>query len=337
MSTTAEFLSTLRGSDVQLWVEDGQLKCDAPLGVLDDAMRAQLVARKQELLTLLLEAQPTLGAARSVVPLKPTGDAAPLFARPGHNGDVFCYRALAAHLDPGQPLYGVEPKGLRDGLAPDTVEEMAAYEVAQIRSVQAEGPYYLAGYCAGGTITFETARQITLAGEHVSRLVLFGAPFPAAYRGGWAERKLRWVRNRAERHGPALRSGSIADRLQYIRDRTRARAAEEAKRHDPALASRRRIEDATVSAVRRYEPEFYAGRIDLVLPNAGWRHSGERVDEWKRVATRVVEHLAPDEADGDFMLREPYAQGLAAMLTGLLRDDEEPRAPATSSLTRRDA
>ena len=95
--TTAEFLSSLRERDVRLWVEDGRLKCDAPPGVLDDGLQAQLAARKQELLTLIAEAETTLGAPRSLVPLKPTGEHPPLFARPGHNGDVFCYRALAAH------------------------------------------------------------------------------------------------------------------------------------------------------------------------------------------------------------------------------------------------
>ena len=30
--TTAEFLASLRERDVRLWLEDGQLKCDAPAG-----------------------------------------------------------------------------------------------------------------------------------------------------------------------------------------------------------------------------------------------------------------------------------------------------------------
>ena len=49
--TTAEFLSSLRERGVRLSVEDGRLKCDAPPGVLDDGLRAQLAARKQELLS----------------------------------------------------------------------------------------------------------------------------------------------------------------------------------------------------------------------------------------------------------------------------------------------
>ena len=64
-------------------------------------------------------------------------------------------------------------------------------------------------------------------------------------------------------------------------------------RKDPALENRRRVEDATVAAVKRYEPGFYAGRVDVFLPNDAWRRSGDQPDEWKRVAARVVEHVGP--------------------------------------------
>ena len=97
--TTARLLSTLRERGVRLSVEDGRLKCDAPQGILDDGLRAQLAAHKEELLALIGGAETALSAPRSLVPLKPTGEHPPLFARPGHNGDVFCYRALAEHLD----------------------------------------------------------------------------------------------------------------------------------------------------------------------------------------------------------------------------------------------
>lgn len=308
--TTANFLSSLRERGVRLSVADGRLMCDAPLGVLDDGLRAQLAARKQELLTLIAEAEMSLGAPRSLVPLKPTGEHPPLFARPGHNGDVFCYRALAAHLDPRKPLYGVEPKGVDGSPTPETVEEIAEYEVAQIRRFQPEGPYYIAGFCAGGTITFESARQLAHAGGDVARVLLFGSPFPTVYRTG-----------RVRRHMAAATAGSLAEGVEYIRRRAGARVATAGERHDPALANRRRIEDATLAAVKRYEPGFYAGRVDVFLPSEAWRHSSDRPDEWKRVAGQVVEHVGPDRCDGDDMLLEPHVPVLAALLNRALRDE----------------
>lgn len=318
--TTAEFLSSLRERDVRLWLEDGQLKCDAPPGALDDGWRKQLTVRKHELAALIAEAGMTLDGPRSLVPLKPTGEYPALFARPGHNGDVFCYRALAKHLDSRQPLYGVEPKGLDGGPLADTVEDMAAYEVEQIRGFQPGGPYYIAGFCAGGAIAFESARQLVQAGEEVARVVLFGSPFPSVYRNGRMATQLRSVGRRVRRHAPALTAGSVSDRLEYVRDRVRARESAADERRDPALDNRRRIENATLAAVKRYEPGFYPGRVDAFLPSEAWRHSGEGSSEWKQVARQVIEHVGPDGADGDNMLREPLVRDLAALLNPSLQN-----------------
>ena len=318
---TAEFVASLRERGVRLWVEDGRLKCDAPPGILDEGLRTELAARKQELLALIAEAATTLRGPRSLVPLKPTGEHPPLFARPGHNGDVFCYLALASHLDPRQPLYGVEPRGLDGGSLADTVEEMAAFEVEQIRSLQAEGPYYIAGFCAGGAIAFESARQLVQAGEEVARVLLFGSPFPSAYRAGVVSTQLRSVRHRVRRHAHALHTGSVSDRLDYLRDRANARARAADKRRDPARDNQRRMEESTVAAVKRYEPGYYPGRVDAFLPSAAWRSAGEGSEEWKRVARQVIEYVGPDGADGDNMLLEPYVGVFAALLKQALSDE----------------
>jgi thioesterase domain-containing protein len=325
--TTAGLLSTLRERGVRLSVEDGRLKCDAPAGVLDDGLRAELAAHKEELMALLAGAETVLGAPRSLVPLKPAGDDPPLFARPGHNGDVFCYRALAEHLDPRRPLYGVEPKGVDGGPTPETVEEIAEYEVAQIREFQPEGPYYIAGYCAGGTVAFESARQLADAGAEVARVLLFGSPFPTVYRISQMRSYLRTQNYRVRRHTAEATAGSLAEGVEYIRSRARARVTTSGERLDPTLAeNRRRVEDATLAAVKRYEPGYYAGRVDLFLPSEAWRRSGDRPDEWRRVAGQVVEHVGPDRCDGDYMLREPHVPALAALVNQALRDKEEHHA-----------
>ena len=319
--STAEFLATLRERGVRLWAEDDRLKCDAPPGALDNALREQLVVRKQELLSLMTGAEATLGAPRSLVPLKPSGEYPPLFARPGHNGDVFCYRALAAHLDQRRPLYGVEPKGL-DGSPPaETVEEMAKYEVEQIRALQPEGPYFIAGYCAGGSVAFESARQLALAGAEVARVALFGSPFPTAYRASGVRVQMRSLGHRVTLHASRIGSGSFSDGLGYLTTRASERVLRTVKRHDPAIANRRRVETATVAAVKRYEPGPYAGRVDIFLPNEAWRRSGDRPDEWKLVAGHVVEHIGPDECNGDTMLLEPHVGALAALLNLSLGDE----------------
>ena len=321
MTLTAELLSSLRERGVRLSVENGRLICDAPPGVVDDELRAELTARKAELVTLIAESEQARSGPRSLVPLKATGDLLPLYARPGHNGDVFCYRALAAHVDPRQPLYGVEPKGVDGGSIPETVEEIAAYEVEQIRAFQPGGPYSIAAYCAGGAIAFESARQLMEAGEPVARVLLFGAPFPTTYRRAGGGLSVRLLNERVRRHTRELTAGSVTDAVEYARSRAAGRWSNAVERRDPAFETRRRLEEATIAAVKRYEPKFYAGRIDVFLPNEAWRHSSDQPGEWKRVAGEVVEHVGPDRCDGDYMLREPHVGAFAALLKTALGDE----------------
>lgn len=48
-----DLLNHCCGLDIRLWAEDGQLRYDAPAGVLAAPLRAEIIARKGELLALL--------------------------------------------------------------------------------------------------------------------------------------------------------------------------------------------------------------------------------------------------------------------------------------------
>jgi thioesterase domain-containing protein len=63
-----------------------------------------------------------------------------------------------------------------------SIEEMASRYVNEICSLQPEGPYYLGGYCFGGNVAFEMARQFQERGEQVALLALFESmPFHSSY------------------------------------------------------------------------------------------------------------------------------------------------------------
>ena len=91
-----------------------------------------------------------------------------------------CYsRELARHLGPEQPFYLLEPYKF-DGLAlPPTLEEMAAAHLETLRSVQPAGPYLLGGWCNGGLVAYEMARQLHAQGQAVDLLVLMDSDAPA--------------------------------------------------------------------------------------------------------------------------------------------------------------
>ena len=69
-------------------------------------------------------------------------------------------------------MYVLPTIGVDDELRPWTIETMAARHIEELRKVQPNGPYRVAGFCIGGIIAFEIARQLHAAGEHVDRLVI---------------------------------------------------------------------------------------------------------------------------------------------------------------------
>jgi amino acid adenylation domain-containing protein len=109
-----------------------------------------------------------------LVEIQPRGSRPPFFCIHGASGNVLIYRDLSRRLGPDQPFYGLQAQGL-DGTAEclTTVQDMAALYINEIRRVQPEGPYFIGGYCLGGTIAYEIAQQLTSGGYEVALLALF--------------------------------------------------------------------------------------------------------------------------------------------------------------------
>ncbi|MGH8687988.1 MAG: hypothetical protein ACREVQ_09795, partial [Burkholderiales bacterium] len=102
-------LAELRSRDVQLRADGDRLRCSAPAGALTPELRDRLKRRKYDILEFLRSVGTRAHQQRAIVPLQPLGERTPIFGVGGHNGDVFCYRALAHHLGRDQPLYGLQP------------------------------------------------------------------------------------------------------------------------------------------------------------------------------------------------------------------------------------
>src|SRR4029077_19925254 len=87
---------------------------------------------------------------------------------------VLMYRGLSQHLGDDQPFYGLQSVGLDGSCPPLTgIEEMASAYVKEIRRAQPQGPYFIGGYCMGGTVAFEVAQQLQRDGETVALLAMF--------------------------------------------------------------------------------------------------------------------------------------------------------------------
>lgn len=131
-------------------------------------------AQTIEELTKVLSGETATSGWSPLVAIQTAGSRPPFFCMHGAGGTVLMYRDLSRRLGDDQPFYGLQSQGLDGCCAPLTsVEEMAALYVNEIRRVQPHGPYFLGGYCMGGTVAFEVAQQLQARGESVALLALF--------------------------------------------------------------------------------------------------------------------------------------------------------------------
>ena len=143
-----------------------ELGFSAPLAILYDAATPRLLAKA-------LSKGNKSEDWQSLVAINRSGSRPPLFLVHAAEGNILLYRSLAAHLGPEQPVYGLQSAGL-DGITPidSKFEHVAARYIEEIRQVQPHGPYMLGGYCLGGTLALEMARQLIKSGESIGLLAL---------------------------------------------------------------------------------------------------------------------------------------------------------------------
>lgn len=108
-----------------------------------------------------------------MVPIQPKGSKTALFIVHGAGLNILSFKTLKDHMDPEQPIYGFQAKGLDGKEAMLTsVEEIASHYNDALLATQLKGPYKLAGYSSGGIIAYEMAKQLMDRGEQISTLAL---------------------------------------------------------------------------------------------------------------------------------------------------------------------
>ena len=110
-----------------------------------------------------------------VLPLRIAGHTPerPLFCIHPIIGVSMGFSNLLRFLDPAIPVYGLQSRGLQRGATlPDSVEEIAADYLGQIRRIQPEGPYRLIGRSLGGLIGHSIAELMQAHGLEVELLAM---------------------------------------------------------------------------------------------------------------------------------------------------------------------
>jgi pimeloyl-ACP methyl ester carboxylesterase len=150
----------------------------------------QVLGKKTSLATLFagptierlanaLQAEEASSSRAPLIAVQAAGSRQPFFYLHGtwNSGAFYCF-PLARRLGEDQPFYALEPYHF-DGLQVEpTLEDMAAAHIQSLRSVQPEGPYLLGGFCNGGLVAYEMARQLQAQGQRVDLLVLIDPAYP---------------------------------------------------------------------------------------------------------------------------------------------------------------
>jgi hypothetical protein len=262
------------------------------------------------------------------VAIKPAGTRRPLFLVHGAEGNVLLYRSLASHLGAEQPVYGLQAAGLDGGPLGDTAfESVAKRYIEEIKTVQPQGPYRLGGYCLGGTIALEMARQLQATGETVELVAMLenynlqaiGWPLPLPIRLANNFLNLFY-------HFLNVVEAPRGTRLSFIREKARVEIsrARVAFRHFFGNVARifgysvpgwhhLMVKDAYDDALLRYNVRTFAGKISLFLPRRRMVGFREPLAGWGGVATGGTE-LFTLSSNPRGSLVEPHVRELAQIL-----------------------
>lgn len=266
---------------------------------------------------------------RPLVPIQAGGQKPPIFCVHALSGNVLYLRDLAKHLGSEQPFYGLQAQGLDGEMEPLTnVEQMATNYIAEIRTVQPQGPYFLAGHSLGGAIAFEMAQQLYAAGETVAMVALFDAYSPILMQKGtppWHHKLSIELLNLVQ-IPLEDKLGYLQERVQLVLNKLRAKLKKPGSVADLPVDERlrvvRKVEEANFKAVQNYVPKVYPGRITLFQSLQRWtRRYHEPAMGWDVLAAGGVEiHLCPGNHFS--MILEPRVSVMATKFQECLNQEQ---------------
>ncbi|MEH2003237.1 MAG: tetratricopeptide repeat protein [Nostoc sp.] len=255
----------------------------------------------------------------SLISVKSSGYKRPFFyvhGVPGYNLDI--YLALACHIDSDRPFYGIHAAGLYGEKVPYTrIEEMAAYYIQEMQSIQSEGPYLIGGVCVGGHIAFEMAQQLKKQGQQVLLVVMVDSP------------------------NPFLTELDIKELCSHIFQQMSKWEKELLKKNFKLNQDKNipQVQQANIEATANYTPQLYLGRIIYFSAQenitGGLHFDPMQQNGWNNFVLDGIEiHKVP--GSHFTMHYKPYVQVLAEKLNACLdKADLEEQEPTKTKTEER--
>lgn len=279
-------------------------------------------------LAQILRGQAPESGWSSLVAIQPKGLRPAFFCIHPHGGNVLVYRDLSRHLGADQPFYGLQSLGLDGSCSPlRRIEDMAAQYVKDIRRVQPHGPYFLGGYCMGGTVAYEMAQQLRSRGEQIAILALIDTL-------NWADTPLPslwetfvYTSERLRFHVSNFLSLDAADKGQFFRDKVATlrgripvwrsmllrKFSNNSHRDEFGANVLAQIWKANFQACLDYVPKPYSGPVVDIRPAVQYRSYSKPELKWDRLAQGGQDVVALP-VNPPAILIEPFVKYLALEL-----------------------
>jgi amino acid adenylation domain-containing protein len=262
----------------------------------------------------------------SLIPIQPGGSKPPLFLVHGAEGYVLFYHKLAEYLGKDQPVYGLQAVGLYNkNNSHNSLEEMASHYIKEIKKLQPEGPYYLGGYCMGGTIAFEIAQQLKKQPEQIALLALLETyNIKSREKSPTLLEQLQYKFENVAFHLENLLMLNSEDKLKFFNQKfavSKSRFQLKLKKLFK-LNSSQYSKDETINsdltlinekAQACYCPNIYNGNVTLFRPKKGFSGYDFATFGWEEFAEQGV-NIQSLNVNPRGMLVEPFVQELAEKL-----------------------
>jgi amino acid adenylation domain-containing protein len=276
-----------------------------------------------EKLAKLIEQDHKSIAWNSLVPIKPRGSKMPLYIVHGFGMNVLLFKDLAKHMDPDQPVFALQAKGLGpDDEALDNMEDIAQYYISEILATNPADSFALAGYSFGGIIVYEMARQLKAKGKKIVMLAMFDT---YAENSDYFDPTLTKITKKARRQFPKLlfilRSlwmrprQTISYQFNFVRRKLNGKSAAEEEWDSKELSPKEiRIGEKYEYANSHYKMVPFDGAIDLFKVKTRLYYLDDmKYMGWKKYAKKGV-YVHEISGDHKTFLYMPFAREFARIL-----------------------
>ncbi|WP_229070860.1 non-ribosomal peptide synthetase [Actinoplanes sp. DH11] len=272
---------------------DGTVTCRFSVDptVLDPAQAAQVADRFTAELEAAARLIPLTGAA--VGPARRT-----LFLIHPVGGLLDWYLPLVNGLGPGWECYGIP----RDRACADTtMQDLASRYLALIRAAQPDGRYVVGGWCLGGPLAYEIARQAHADGDgdRIDEVILLDPPRAERPRNPHAV-LISHIHNACPHQSRTAVVDALATTGQLPVEQRAAALVDllgpvVPGRADPQLLSQLVMRLTDHAAMSAWQPTATVGRMTLYVPQTGTPDHDDAVATWQPYSRELTAVTIPGD------------------------------------------